>query len=60
MPQGSDVNTVELLLNKGADVNSVDAKGNGALIYAIRSGKDACLASVIAAGADVNKTNEDG
>ena len=41
-------------------MNSVDAKGNGALIYAIRSGKDACLASVIAAGADVNKTNEDG
>ena len=51
---------VELLLNKGADVNIFDAKGNGALVYAIRSGKDMCLASIIAAGADVNKTNEDG
>ena len=51
---------VELLLKKEADVNALDAEGNGALLFAINSAKDICVAPIIAAGADVNKSNKEG
>ena len=45
---------VELLINKGADVNSTDEKGQTALLCSARSGKFDCMEIMLKAGADVN------
>ncbi len=50
---------IHLLIEKGTDINSVDADGNSILITAIRSLNSANFAlSLIAKGADVNTKNK--
>jgi ankyrin repeat protein len=58
---GGDAETVQLLLESGADVNAKDDDGATALMYALLIRGDAEVVKVLLdAGADVNHTNDDG
>ena len=48
----------ELLLRKGANVNTTDGTGNTVLIHAARIGNEDCLELILNAGADVNNTDK--
>ena len=50
----------EILISKGADVNSTDNKGQTALFCAARTGKSKCIEILLTAGADVNTSDDDG
>jgi len=51
--------TVQYLLNKGADPNAVDPSGNPVLLLACSKGLLPCVQALCDAGADVNARNKD-
>ncbi|HLK60331.1 MAG TPA: ankyrin repeat domain-containing protein [Chthonomonadaceae bacterium] len=55
-----DPHLLQLLIDKGADVNSKDKSGNTALLYAARNGSADAVQLLIAHHADVNVRNEQG
>lgn len=58
--QVHDLRLLELLLRKGADVNSKDAKGVSALHMAVFDGKIDCVRALLDHGADVNLPDQHG
>jgi len=52
--------TIDLLLTKGADSNSVDADGRSALSWAVGNGNLAAIRSLIAHKADINLKDRNG
>ena len=54
------VQCVELLLDKGADVNISDCHGDTPLIHALDNGSYECVKLLLDKGADVNVRNNDG
>lgn len=55
-----NVSAIELLLDKGVDVNTTDKDGNTALIWAIRHNQRACILKLIEKGCKVNAKTNDG
>ena len=54
------INSLELLLKSGADVNRIDTRGSSALIKAAVRSAGSCVSALIKAGADVNVVNDAG
>ena len=54
------INSLELLLKSGADVNRIDTRGSSALIKAAARSAGSCVTALIKAGADVNVVNDAG
>jgi|GEM_PF-5570055 ankyrin repeat protein len=52
--------TIELILARGADINTVDAQGNSALILATGKGRLDIVELLLVSGADFNSANEQG
>ncbi len=50
----NEIEIVELLLSKGADINAMDESGWTALMYAIVESNTAIIITLLADGADVN------
>ncbi|MGQ0673387.1 MAG: quinoprotein dehydrogenase-associated putative ABC transporter substrate-binding protein [Hyphomicrobium sp.] len=57
---GSDIQRIQFLVKKGADVDRRDRQGYTALHSASRHRDDPVLDALIAMGADVNATDQDG
>ena len=55
-----DVECMEFLIQKGADVNKAHETGDTPLICAAEEGNDECMGVLIDEGADVNHTNDFG
>jgi serine/threonine-protein phosphatase 6 regulatory ankyrin repeat subunit B len=51
----ADIGAVRAALSRGADVNGVDFNGMKVLEYAVQSGNEEVVKTLIAAGADVNE-----
>ena len=51
---------VELLIDAGADVNSVNNSGSTALMFAAENSHHSCVNALIKAGADVNMVDNEG
>ncbi len=55
-----NVSAIELLLDKGVDVNTIGRDGNTALIWAARHGQRACVQKLIEKGSKVDVKNSVG
>ena len=55
-----DLETIELLIKKGVDVNSKDKSGKTPLYWAAEYGRTNVVKLLLKAGADVNATVSDG
>ena len=55
-----DINIVDLLLDKGAEINDTDSDGNSALHHAIKSKKLDIVKRLIRKGANINSQNMNG
>jgi hypothetical protein len=57
--KSGDVETVKLLLDKGADINAKDSDGMTALMYAASSGQTNMVEFLLNKGADINAKDSD-
>ena len=55
-----DLNRVKLLVEKGADFNTKNKRGETVLFYAVQSGNLELVKFLVEKGADVNAKDEDG
>ena len=58
--KNGNIESVNALIELGADVNTVDHSGRTPLIHAACGGSDACVVMLIDKGADMNKSAADG
>jgi ankyrin repeat protein/catechol 2,3-dioxygenase-like lactoylglutathione lyase family enzyme len=58
--EGDQIAAINLLLDKGADVNEADPQGNTALHYAAQRGEDDVVRLLVSHGAKLNLPNKQG
>ena len=60
MYEDAPTKTIELILARGADVNSIDVQSNTALIIAAHKGRSEIAQLLLVSGADGNRANKQG
>jgi len=56
--ENASVDTVKLLLNRGANINAANVEGQTALYHAARSGKTEIVKALLSHGANIHDQND--